>query len=152
MESIGKGKYASYPFQTIFYSASACASLPLKGAIYLLLYFEGNAVPLQALPLLIPIGYMDAKCSNSAVKYLQSYNILICYSKDSTLKSYIPSILTFVSLFILCRGHGLLANLVEVQYKGLKKFCPQIARSHIIELLLALVMLITQRLSLGLVL
>lgn len=44
-----KGEVHTVSFQKHIYSALACVSLPLKGAVYLLFYFQVDTVPLYPL-------------------------------------------------------------------------------------------------------
>lgn len=44
-----KGEVYAVPFPKYIYSALVCVSLPLKGAVYLLFYFQVDTVPLYSL-------------------------------------------------------------------------------------------------------
>lgn len=44
-----KGEVYAVPFPKHIYSALVCVSLPLKGVVYLLFYFQVDAVPLYPL-------------------------------------------------------------------------------------------------------
>lgn len=68
-----KGEVYAVPFPKHIYSALACVSLPLKGAVYLLFHFQVDIVTLYPLNI---SSYITTALNTKAMTWIQNVQVL----------------------------------------------------------------------------